>query len=112
MTRQNHFIYLLFALLLFLVVLPIADDHTLMSEPMLRLVSFSCLFFVGIISLRESGRIFKMGLVLAAAGFVLNFLGVSSFGGSYVHGSLITLFLFLLLAIWASMKRVVTASRY
>jgi voltage-gated potassium channel len=105
-THKNHFIYMLVALLFFLVVVPVAEDHALVSEPMLRFIAFSSLLFVGVFSLRESGRVFRVGLVLAAAGITMNTLGISSFGGSFVHGSLITLFLFLLLAIWASMKRV------
>ena len=107
MTGNNHFIYMLVALLLFLIFVPIAEEHTLASEPTLRLFSFSCLLVVGVFSLRQSGRIFRMGLILAAAGITMNLLGFSSLEGSYIHGSLITLFLFLLLSIWASMKRVI-----
>lgn len=106
MTDKNHFIYMLAALLFFLIVVPIAEDHTLVSEPTLRLVAFSCLLVVGLFSLRQSGRIFRMGIIIAAAGVTTNLLGFSSLEGSYIHGSLITLFLFLLLSVWASMKRV------
>lgn len=105
MTRKNHFIYMLVALLLFLVVMPIAEEHTLLSEPLLRFTGFSCLLIIGVFSLRESGPVFAAGLILAAAGITINSLGISSIGGDLVTGSLITLFLFLLLSIWASMKR-------
>jgi voltage-gated potassium channel len=106
MTGKNHFIYMLVALLLFLVVMPIAEDHALLSEDIVRLVAFSCLMIVGVFSLRESSGTFRLGLALAAIGVTLNLLGFSSVQGNFVPGSLITLSLFLLLSIWASLKRV------
>jgi hypothetical protein len=110
MKRENHFIYMLVALLIFLIVIPLLEDHYVFSEGVQRFVAFTCLLSVGVFSLRESNLIFRTGLALAVAGILINLLGVSPFGGSYLHSSLIALFLFLLLAIWASMKQVLFAN--
>lgn len=106
MVIKNHFVYMLAALLIFLVVTPIMGDYELLSEPVLRAISYSCLLVVGIWSLRESNRIFRIGLAIAAVGLVLNILEVSPAEGDYVRGSRIAILLFLLLAVWASLKQV------
>lgn len=104
--RENHFVYMLVALIIFLVVLPIVQQYSLMSEDITRAVSFSCLLFIGVWSLRGSKPVFYLGLALAAAGILTNVVDVSRIDVNLVYASLACLFLFLLLAIWAALKQV------
>jgi hypothetical protein len=106
MVLKNHFVYMLAALLIFLVAAPIASDYALLSDAVLRAISYSCLLVVGLWSLRESNRVFRIGLAIVAVGLVLNILAVSPAEGDYVRSSRISILLFLMLAVWASFRQV------
>lgn len=104
--RENHFVYMLVALIIFLVVLPIVEEFHLMNEEWTRSIAFSCLLAIGVWSLRGSRRMFVIGLALVVAGIVSNVLAVSNVEGTFIYASLVSLFLFLVLAIWAALKQV------
>jgi len=106
MARKNHFIYMLIALIVFLVVLPVADGYVESHGAIWRALSFSCLLVVGVWSLQDSHLLFRVALLIVVIGLALNFLAVSPVKGTYIHGSLIILFLFLSLAIGASFRKV------
>jgi hypothetical protein len=106
LAKENHFIYMLLALLIFLIVLPIADDFRTLSYGVLQGLGFSCLFLVGIWSLRNSGVWFKVGLTLVTAGTVLNIIAIRSGERFDLIAALIALMLYLGLAIWTALRQI------
>ena len=104
--QRNNFSYLLVALLIFIVGAPIAYDLELISLPVLRVLSFSCLLAVGIWSLRGDGRLFFVGMSVAIAGIILNVLAFTSEIDALRIISLVALFAFLLLATVSAMRQV------
>ena len=60
-----------------------------------------CLLAIGVWSLRGSKRLFVIGLTLVAIGIGSNILAVSRVEGAFLYASLVSLFLFLILSIWA-----------
>jgi hypothetical protein len=101
---------MLAALLIFLVVIPIVGEYALLSEPVLRAIAYSSLLLVGVWSLRDSRSLFRIGLAIVAAGLIMNALAISPAEGDYVRGSMITMFLFLLVAVWASFRQVLLSN--
>ena len=104
--NKNNFSWLLLALFLFLVIVPVADDLAIVSKPVIRVLAFSCLVFIGIWSLRGSGRPFSVGIALMIAGIVLNVLAVNLSSPVYLYASFAAIFGFLLVAISFSLKHV------
>ena len=52
--KKDNFIYLLVALVIFLVVLPVSNDLQLISSEISRPVAYTCLLAIGVWSLRDS----------------------------------------------------------
>ena len=105
--RKDNFVYLLAALIIFLVVLPILEDLNLLSGAFIRPISFSCLFAVGVWSLRDSKRIFRIGMALAIVGVSSNTLAVANDSRSLYFLGTATLFAFLALATRSALRQVV-----
>lgn len=103
---KNNFYYMLAALLIFLVVIPITGEVAVLSQSTERSLAYSCLLVIGVWSLRGSGAIFKVALLLMSTGVALSILDASPLEGNYVRGSMTSMLLFLILAIWASLKQV------
>ncbi len=104
--NKNNFSWLLLALFVFLVIVPVADDLAIVSRPVIRALAFSCLVLIGIWSLRGSGRWFSVGIAFVIAGIVFNVLAVNLASPVYLYASLAALFGFLLLAISFTLKQV------
>jgi hypothetical protein len=103
---QTNFSYLLVALLILLVAIPLADDFELVSAPFIRGLVFSLLLLVGIWSLKGGGRFFKVGMAFVIAGVILNVLAIRSNAPVIQYGSLLLLIGFLLVAISFTMKKI------
>lgn len=73
---KNNFFWLLPALLIFLIGVPVADELAMLSEPAVRALLFSCLLAIGIWSLRGAGHMFSVGLAFVIAGILSNILAV------------------------------------
>ena len=58
--KKDNFVYLLLALLVFLVALPIMDDLEIVSPAIARPVAFICLLAIGVWSLRDSELMFRI----------------------------------------------------
>lgn len=84
MQPVNEFSYLLAALLIFLVVLPVVDDLSVLSPDTVRVVGYSCLLLVGVWSLRGARKWFHIGLSLVVLGMVLNFLAFAFDDAGYL----------------------------
>lgn len=94
------------ALFVFLIIVPAADDLGILSKPIVRALAFSCLVFIGIWSLRGSGRPFAVGIAFVITGIVFNVLAVNLASPVYLYASFAALFGFLLVAISFTLKQV------
>lgn len=103
---KTNFSWLLLALLLFLFVVPIADDLSLVSEPLVRALTFSSLVLIGVWSLRGGGRAYSLGIFFVIAALVSNLLAATLTDSVYQHLSLMALFGFLLVAISYTLNQV------
>jgi len=104
---RTNFYYLLIALLLFLVIIPLADELGSGGVPIVRGLVFSSLLVIGIWSLRGGGRFFTLGMIFVVGGLVLNFLAVQTDSVFYQHTSLLSMIGFLLVAISFTLRQVV-----
>ena len=107
MLQKKNFSWLLSALLVFLIVVPIAEDFGLISTHVMRVDMFSWLLAVGVWSLRGFGILFPIAMGLAIAGIVLSILTVSTPGDSFSFSAFAAAFGFILIAVWATAKQVV-----
>ena len=107
MLQKKNFSWLLSALLVFLIVVPIAEDFGLISTHVMRVAMFSWLLAVGVWSLRGFGILFPIAMGLAIAGIVLSILTVSTPGDSFSFSAFAAAFGFILIAVWATAKQVV-----
>ncbi len=103
---KNNFSWLLLALFVFLVIVPVADDLAIVSKPGIKALAFSCLVFIGVWSLRGSGRPFSVGIIFMIAGIAFNVLAVNLSSPVYLYASFAALFGFLLVAISFTLKQV------
>ena len=105
--NNNNFIYLLAALLILLFGIPLAQDLSVASAPLIRSLMFSLLLVVGIWSLKDGGRFFTIGMAFVIAGLVLNLLAASIDSQPLFYGSIAAIVGFLLIAIVFTLRQVV-----
>lgn len=106
MPSNKNFSWLLSALLVFLVVVPIAEDLGVISTRVMRVAMFSWLLAFGVWSLRGFGRMFPIGIGLAVAGIVLSILSASIPGDAYALSSLAAAAGFIAVAAWCTGSKV------
>jgi len=104
--ERTNFYYLLIALLVFLVTIPLADDLDIEGAPIVKGLVFSCLLIIGVWSLKGSGRSFTLGMIFVVAGVVFNVLAVQMHSFFLHHSSLLFMIGFLLVAITFTLKQV------
>ncbi|MGI9390099.1 MAG: ion channel [Boseongicola sp.] len=106
--KSGNFAWLLLALIVFLVGIPIADDFGVIGQPLVRTVAFSALLGIGVLSLKGSGRPFTLAMALVIAGITVNIAATHtpSFGLTYV--SFVFIIGFLLIAVFFTFKQVAT----
>lgn len=110
MTQHKNFTWLLSALLVFLIVVPVAEDLRVSSGPFMRVLVFSWLLAFGVWSLKGFGKLFHVGIGLVIVGIGLSILSVQSPDHSYVLASFTVTFGFLLLAAWCTGSQVLTSN--
>lgn len=98
--EKKNFSWLLSALLVFLVVVPLAEDLGVISTRNMRVLMFTWLLAFGVWSLRGFGRIFPVAIGVAVAGIVLSILAVATPGDSYSFSSLAAAAGFIVIAVW------------
>jgi len=103
---RSNFSYLLVALLIFLIGVPVADDLSVASQPFIRAGAFTLLLVIGVWSLKGSGLIFPTGIAFALLAILLNIVAVNTNSQAFVAGSLTILFVFLLIAIINTLRQV------
>lgn len=108
--ERTNFSYLLVALLIFLVAVPLADDYVLGSPPVIRALLFSTILTIGVWSLKGSGRLFSIGILFVVAGVVFSSVAVRSHSTVFQFLSLAALIAFLLIAIAHTSRQVAFGS--
>lgn len=103
---KSNFSYLLVALLILIIGVPIAYDLELISLPFSRVLGDSSILAIGVVSLRGAGRLFHVGIFLVVAGIILSVLSVASENDALHLISQLTLFVFLLLATSNTLQQV------
>jgi hypothetical protein len=104
--QKNNFSYLLAALLIFIIGVPIANDVDFISLRVARVLGITCLLAVGVWSLRGAGRLFFAGMFVVIAGIILNVLSFARESDTLHFISIIVLFVFLLLATVNALRQV------
>lgn len=107
MLQKRNFSWLLSALLVFLVIVPIAEDLGVISGRIMRVVMFSWLLAFGVLSLKGFGRLYHAGIGLAVIGIILSFLSANTPGDSYAVSSFAAALGFILLAVWCTGLQIV-----
>ena len=103
---KSNFSYLLVALLIFLIGVPIAEDLNILSQPVVRTLGFVTLLVIGVWSLKSSGPIFLIGMGFAVAAILLNVIAVATDNQAIAAGSFAMLMFFLLIAIINTLRQV------
>ena len=104
--RKNNFFYLLVALLIFIVGVPVARDLGFLSLPVSKILGISCLLAIGVWSLRGAGRLFAFGMFFVVVGIILSLLSTARDDELLSIASLFSLFAFLLLTTVSASKQV------
>ena len=104
--ERTNFTYLLVALLVLLLAVPLTDDLMIGSPRFVKALLFSAILVIGIGSLKGTGRSFFAGMVFVVAGIVLNLLTAQFHSTFFQFGSLFALIGFFLVAIAHTMKQV------
>lgn len=104
--HKENFKYLLVALILYLIVVPVFKSWLLVPRSFLTPISFIFLLSIGVWSLRYNRSIFRVAVLLAISGIALNLASASSQSALLEFLSTLALFLFLLLATWTSFRQV------
>lgn len=104
--ERTNFYYLLVALLIFLVVIPLVDDLGIGGAPIIRGLVFSGLLLIGVWSLREGGRYFQAGMAFVVIGVVLNVFAANTESPFLLYSSFLSLIGFLLVAIVFTLRQV------
>ncbi len=104
--EKTNFSYLLLALLIFLLGVPLADDISGLSGPFVRLLLISSLLIIGAWSLKGSGRLFSIAIAFVISGVIFNAVSITAVSPVFLYGSSISLLGFLLIAVWCALKQV------
>ena len=104
--RKNYVWYLLIALLVLLLGIPLVDDLGVGSKHVVRAAIFSLVLLIGIWSLKDGGRLFPIGIAFSVSGVVLNVAAAQTGWVAAQYGSLVAMIGFLLVAIAFTMRRI------
>ena len=102
--KDYGFAWLLAAIVLFLMGLPIAEELHVIDTPVASAALFACLLVIGVWSLRGAGRAFGVGMAFAGVGIALNLVHVSGQVDTLLMWSFIALLGFLATAAWHTLK--------
>lgn len=104
--KNDKFSFLLAALLIYIVALPVAYDLELISLRLSRMLAISTLLAVGIWSLRGAGRMYYAGMIVVIAGIVMSLLSGALQNDRLDVAAELCLFVFLVLAIVNDLRQV------
>ena len=104
--KNPNFIWLILALLVFLLGVPIADDLGAAGGPFVRAFLFSCMLGIGVISLRGAGKVFLVAMTMAALGIVLSIAAAQSASTPLVYVSFLAILVFLVISIGFTFRQI------
>ena len=107
MLQKKNFSWLLSALVVFLVVVPIAEDFGFITGRLMRVLMFSWLLAFGVWSLKGFGKLFHAGMGLAATGIALSVLAASALSDAFAIASFLAALGFFALVVWCTGSQVV-----
>ena len=106
--KDGNFSWLIIALLVYLVGVPVAAEIDAISTALARVIAFSCLLGIGVLSLKGAGKTYPIAMGAAIVGIVLSIL-VSRYSPiEFVFGSFAAIALFLVIAITHTFRRIAT----
>ena len=105
--QKSNFYYLLIALLVVLLAVPLADDFEALTTPIVRGIIFSTLLLIGVWSLGGGGHYFSVGMAFVVAGIALNIVAINLYSPIWQYSSILALIGFLLVAITFTLRQVV-----
>ncbi len=105
--EERNFTWLLSALIVFLIVVPIAEDFGFISGPFMRALMFSWLLAFGVLSLKGFGIFYHVGIGMAVAGIVLSIISANVPGDAYAVPSFLAAFGFVSIAVWCTSKQII-----
>ncbi len=103
---NNNFSYLLIALLIFIIGVPVAYDLDLISLQTSRVLGASSVLAVGVWSLRGAGHLYSAGMLVAITGIVLSILSIVRESDMLHVIALLAMFVFLLLATFNAFRQI------
>lgn len=109
--NNNNFSYLLVALLILLLGIPLAEELRVLSAPIVRMLLFSTMLAIGVWSLKGGASYFKLGMLLAAAGIVLNVATASIESQLLSFSSFIAIFGFLTVAVIYTFRQIALGTK-
>ncbi len=104
--KSNNFLYLLLALLGFIVAIPILEYARVIPESFEAPLAFTILMLIGVWSLRTTRFTFHAGTVFVIVGVIANTLSAYKADTFYNVMALVAMFVFLSLATYTSLKAV------
>jgi len=106
--RSGNFAWLLLALIIFLIGVPVADEFDAIGRSLARAFAFSTLLGIGAVSLRGAGKLFGVAMFFVVAGIILNIVATGLSSPTLILGSFVFISGFLLTAIFYTFKRIAT----
>ena len=107
--KTNNFLYLLTALVVFLVGLPILENMRAIPESLEAPIAFTLLLAIGLWSIRRPSRQFHVALTLVVLSMLLNWIAAYDDDGLFDYLSLLTIFAFLALSAAGALRLVFSA---
>ncbi|MCH7829661.1 MAG: hypothetical protein IIB75_03735 [Proteobacteria bacterium] len=104
--KSGNFVWLLMALIVFLLGVPIADDFDLGGKVVARAFAFSTLLGIGVLSLQGGGMLFKLAMVFVIAGIVFNVFATLTYSPWPIVVSFTSIMGFLLIAIFFTFQKI------
>jgi len=106
--KPGNFVWLLLALIVFLLGVPVAEEFDMVDRPLARAFSFSLLLGIGVLSLRGAGKLFGLAMFFVVAGIVMSTAATRMSASMLILGSFTSIMGFLLTAIFYTFKRIAT----
>lgn len=104
--KSGNFVWLLLALIVFLLGVPIADDFDIGGKVFARAFAFSTLLGIGVLSLQGGGNVFKLAMVFVTAGIIFNIAATRTSSSWLIIISLISILGFLMTAIVFTFRKI------
>ena len=104
--QDGNYTWLVVALMLLLVGIPVADYFDVISGSFARAFAFSILLGIGVLSLKGGGRIYPITMAIAVIGILLNIAAVNTDQPYLNYGAFLAIMSFLVITIFVTFRHV------